>query len=479
MRLSGIEPSLCRLISVLSNSSALRKSCIFNPLTDKKSLATALKNFFDPNHLNALARKTGFIKRITSKLKGSELIEVLSVDMLENPEMSYEAMCGRIEELNPDASLTPQSLEERINKEETIEYIKEVLEGAINKRLSFLMQESHSLFSLFSDVEIQDSTIITLNEKLADKFKGSGGNASSSSIKVDFIYSLKYCKVVKITLHEGNCPDQSIAKNDSYTAPIGSLHLQDLGYFLLERFKLLDMDGRYYLSRLLDTVNVYLSPEDSTCVDLPEYIDKEFKHTNIVDITVYIGAKERLPVRLVAYRLPEQVVAERRRKAIENARKKGRTLSKKHLNRLRFSCFITNVPKEILKPEVIGTVYRIRWQIELMFKYWKSLLNIHILKGTRAERIQCIIYSRLLSIVLITQICGYAAKCAWNTCKKELSIHKTISWLLSRFRDIPNNADNVLTRLENTLHRLCKQKRKRKTTLELIDTGTGYLEYTG
>ena len=130
--------------------------------------------------------------------------------MLENPEMSYEAMCGRIEELNPDAVLTPQSLEERINKKETVEYIKKVLVDAINLRLSFLMQESHCLFNLFSDVEIQDSTIITLNEKLSDRFKGSGGNASTSSVKIDFIYSLKYSRVVKITLHEGNYPDQSI-----------------------------------------------------------------------------------------------------------------------------------------------------------------------------------------------------------------------------------------------------------------------------
>ena len=111
-----------------------------------------------------------------------------------------------------------------------------------------------------------------------------------------------------------------------------------------------------------------------------------------------------------------------------------------------------------------------------MFKYWKSLLNIHTLKGTRAERIQCIIYARLLSIVLITYVCSYAAEYVWNICKKELSIHKTISWLLIRFRNLKNSAEDVLARLETTLHRLCKQKRKRKTTLELIDTGAGYLD---
>ena len=56
----------------------------------------------------------------------------------------------------------------------------------------------------------------------------------------------------------------------------------------------------------------------------------------------------------------------------------------------------------------------------------------------------------------------------------ELSIHKTVSWLKTRFRGIKNNAEHVLTRLENALPRLCKQKRKRKTVLELINIGTGY-----
>jgi len=34
---------------------------------------------------------------------------------------------------------------------------------------------------------------------------------------------------------------------------------------------------------------------------------------------------------------------------------------------------MTNIPKEILSKEQIYETYSMRWQIEIMFKIWKSL----------------------------------------------------------------------------------------------------------
>ncbi len=113
-----------------------------------------------------------------------------------------------------------------------------------------------------------------------------------------------------------------------------------------------------------------------------------------------------------------------------------------------------------------------------MFKQWKSLCNIQILKGTRPERIQCFVYARLLGIVLLTNICGYAASYAWHNYKKEASLHKVISWVLrkARLQDAVNTPETFLADLEAATLRLCKQSRKRKTTLELIQDGIGYLD---
>jgi hypothetical protein len=59
------------------------------------------------------------------------------------------------------------------------------------------------------------------------------------------------------------------------------------------------------------------------------------------------------------------VVQERRRKALEEARKKGRELSQEYLDWLSFGFYITNVSQQVWPSRVVGTVYRLRWQVEI------------------------------------------------------------------------------------------------------------------
>ena len=79
--------------------------------------------------------------------------------------------------------------------------------------------------------------------------------------------------------------------------------------------------------------------------------------------------------------------------------------------------------------KVVRIVYGLRWQVELMFKNWQSLLNIHILKGTRPERIKCILYGRLMTITMMTLIASYASWYAEDYLHRELSMPKLINWL--------------------------------------------------
>jgi len=118
-------------------------------------------------------------------------------------------------------------------------------------------------------------------------------------------------------------------------------------------------------------------------------------------------------------------------------------------------------------------VYRLRWHIELTFKYWKSLLKINILKGTRRERAECFLYGRLTAVVILTMICGYASWYAYNYLKKEASFHKLINWLKRKDR----LSDAVRSGcVEALFEEFCKQKRKRKTTRQLLEGRIPYME---
>lgn len=175
--------------------------------------------------------------------------------------------------------------------------------------------------------------------------------------------------------------------------------------------------------------------------------------------------------------MPEEVYNKRRREY--NKKYKKKTPSDELVARQRFTILITNVSYEIWSWEVVGTVYKIRWQIELIFKSWKSQLGIHYLKGTRPERIRCLIYSRLITAALIFTMYGGIASLLPNM--YELSLPKFVNWLKrnGRFSSIvlEGFCIDLWKLLVNGWDLICKDfRRKRKTTLQLIVGEISFLE---
>ena len=120
--------------------------------------------------------------------------------------------------------------------------------------------------------------------------------------------------------------------------------------------------------------------------------------------------------------------------------------------------------------------------MELTFKHWKSLLHLHVLKGTRPERIKCLLYSRLITIVILNIISAYAAWYAAHSLQREISVHKLINWLKrkSRLSTVlsQENMDTLLSNLRSDMSQmLCKQKRKRKTSRQLLNDEVHYMDH--
>ena len=212
---------------------------------------------------------------------------------------------------------------------------------------------------------------------------------------------------------------------------------------------------------------------------MADYLDTSSPAQAVIDLDVYLGAVQP-PCRLGAYRLPEESVNRRRPQAYAPARKKGRTPGQAYLRRLAFGLDITTVSREVWAPEVVGTIYRVRWQMELTFKRWKSLTQIHLLKGTRPERIKCFSYGRLPAMVLLGKLSGYALWDAQHPLAREVSEHKLFSWLIRRGRIAKavhqGRIQDLLHTLTRDLANWCKDKRKRKTPPHHLAEQTPELE---
>lgn len=67
---------------------------------------------------------------------------------------------------------------------------------------------------------------------------------------------------------------------------------------------------------------------------------------------------------------------------------------------MRYNTFITNVCCSILPVAVIRKTYYLRWQIELVFKTWKSFFRIDKIKKVKKERLECQLLAKLLWILI-------------------------------------------------------------------------------
>jgi hypothetical protein len=282
------------------------------------------------------------------------------------------------------------------------------------------------------------------------------------------------CRLHDLVVTDGRAADQGHAAAIVPHLRAGDLVIRDLGYFSLEVLSQIAAKQAWFLSRLSNTVAVYLSAEASE--PALALVDHVQRHAAGCRCGAGGLSRRPAPCRVLAYRLPEEVIEQRRRSAYETARKKGRTPTQAYLHWLQFGWYLTNVHPEIWVAAVVATVYRIRWQIELLFKQWKSLLHIHVLAGTRPERIKCLLYGRLTTITMLMRICAYASWYAVSVLRRELSLHKLILWLKRKDRFAHAIEDSTVETLWSDLRRdmvvlLCKQKRKRRTSQQLLAGG--------
>jgi Transposase DDE domain len=107
--------------------------------------------------------------------------------------------------------------------------------------------------------------------------------------------------------------------------------------------------------------------------------------------------------RLIVAPLPQTKVAAAQDRARKNARTWQYKATEKTLAMAGYVLLITSLPEETWPAERVLAAYRLRWQIELMFKRWKSLIGLDQLRVSDPQMIRCWIAIVLLTTLLVDQ----------------------------------------------------------------------------
>jgi IS4 transposase len=100
---------------------------------------------------------------------------------------------------------------------------------------------------------------------------------------------------------------------------------------------------------------------------------------------------------MIAIRVPPDVAAERRRRVREAAKaRKKHQLMAETLALCDRTILITNLPSAQFAPDDIVTLQRLRWQIELLFKLWKTGLSMDHWRTQQPHQILSEVYAKLI-----------------------------------------------------------------------------------
>ena len=437
------------------------------------STVEKLTEVFAADQIEASARRTKFVQR-ASKITGKLFLALVTFGRWSTPKTTVAQLAAKAAQLDRPVEFTPAALQQRMTAR-AVAFLREVLQTAFANLHAVGTVCEAGLFAAFGRVHIVDSTGFGLPESLKGDFPGAGGSGSKAGAKIQLVWDYKSQTFEHFALIPWNVPDNKYVETVVELAQPHSLFLFDLGYFKLTAFAKIAATQAYFLSRFNHQTTLREVVGGRTQrLDLPRYLGHDSRA--LLEKAVLLGTRERVAARLIAVRMPEAIVNERRRQAHAVAKKRGYTPSQAHLTLLAWNLFITNVPATVWPPKTVGIVYALRWQVELVFKAWKSGLHLATLTSSTKHSTLCYLYGRMLLIVLTFALCPSLRTAAWQKQQREVSLLKLVrhfqagadQWLQALFQSGAYLARFLVRACAAAERLVTKEVRKRPTSAQSL-----------
>lgn len=385
-----------------------------------------MEEVFTSKELETTARETGFYRR-KSKVKPSVFFDLMMYDISSGKSKSLNQLAIEARSEH-EIGVSKQGIDKKFN-EHALLFLRNLVEKQLSVELD--LQIDAGWLSSFNRVTIKDGTRFNLPEEYKNYFPGSGGSGSNAGACLQFEFDLKSGHVTDLDLTASIRPDVKDAVEVLDNVSKGDLVIRDLGYYAFESFFNISKNGAFFISRLRPKTNVFeMKREHYNKLDFKAIYNKMKKgKLSRIYKDVFIGSEEKIPVRLVIELIPDDVYEERMRKVNKYNKKKGYQTSEDHKFLAHFNLFITNVEKDVLPDLVISSLYRMRWQIELIFKIWKSVFGIHHTCKMKYQRWVCLLYFKLLIMIVNWNIIMTQRNYLYRWKGKLLSLNKCFKTL--------------------------------------------------
>lgn len=336
-----------------------------------------------------LARATGCVQR-QRKFSGADLVQMLVFGLQQHPQASLEDLASTAE--IRDVSVTDTAVDKRFTPT-CARWLHAILEELTSVVVEAAQDVPIRLLRRLSAVILEASSSMTLPDALAERWRGCGGTQehTAAAVKLHVRWELKRGRLWGPKLTDGRTSDRSSPFNQQEVVP-GGLYVEDLGYCNQSRLAERHRAGAYSLTRLQAGTALYTRKGQRLYVQdvVPRRVGQ------MKELRVLVGARERLPMRLLMLRVPKEVADKRREDLVRDAQRRQQTISEETLQLADWTILVTDVPAKRLRFEEALVLLRERWQMELLYKLWKQHGQVDEWHTADPWRVLCELYAKLI-----------------------------------------------------------------------------------
>lgn len=420
---------------------------------DATRCAKAIGQVLSEDRVGRIAEETGFGRR-RRKLTPLRAVWLFVVGLGSGTANTLADLVRLFSDLS-GVTIEYKPFHDRLSKDGFPKFFRRVCEELMSGLVGPVLVSRKGRLARFKDVWIQDGTSFALNDRLKRWFRGRFTKISPAAVEVHCTYSLFQGQAVRLAV----APDCQ-GERDFLPTPSelkDKLLLVDRGYVSYDYFASVNEAGGFYIARAKDK---NLNPRIVRCLSgLPApaaarglMLRDILLPNRTVDLIVSATGKSgKTEVRLVILYV---------------ASKKKRVF------------LLTNLPTAEFPASVVATTYRLRWQIELLFKECKSYTQLQKFQTADPHIAEGLIWASLAAL-LFRRFLTFSAH-EFRGSRSATLVAATSSWIFlrdlgraairrcRRFRDV---IDETLALLRNIAGRSNLQRTTPFEDLGLVAAG--------
>ena len=354
-----------------------------------KVIEEELNTIFSAEFLEKTAKETGFIirNRIINPLV---MFWTLTFGFGVQHDRSF-ANLQRLYENKAKIKLSRSSFQDRFTPK-LVKFVHAcVLHGMENIMQTPNLKLKDKLAS-FEDLLTQDSTIIRLNKKLAEKWPAARTRKVAAGVKISLLISAVADGPKRIALYGERISEVKTLRIGPWVKD--RILLIDLGFYKHNTFARIDENGGFFISRLKNGVNPLIIKTNSVCRG--RSIDIEGKRLNEI--------LDKLKRQVIDVEV--DIVFKRRKYNGKQSKdvKRFRLIAIYNVEAEKYHVYITNIPSDRLDTKDIAVLYSARWEIELIFKELKSKYGIDDLTTSNPHAVEALLWVGILTLIVSRRV---------------------------------------------------------------------------